>query len=36
MYTPGPAMSFFTCFCDFAQNEHFTNSAVSPNFAMSN
>jgi hypothetical protein len=28
-------MSFFTCFCDFAQNEHFTSSAVSPNFAMS-
>src|SRR5262249_11260221 len=33
MYTPGPAMSFFTCFCDLPQNEHFNNSPVSPNFA---
>ena len=33
MYTPGPAMSFFTCFCDLPQNEHFRRSE-SPNFAM--
>src|SRR5262249_35656984 len=30
MYTPGPAMSFFTCFCDFPQNEHFSRSPPSP------
>src|SRR5678816_3232173 len=34
MYTPGPAMSFFTCFCDFPQKEHFTRSPPSPNLAM--
>src|SRR5689334_25346683 len=33
MYTPGPAISFLTCFCDFPQNEHFTRSLDSPNFA---
>jgi len=33
MYTDGPAMSFFTCFCVLPQKEHFTSSAVSPNFA---
>src|SRR3989442_1803482 len=33
MYTPGPAMSFLTCFCDFPQNEHFSRSPPSPNFA---
>src|SRR5437588_13105457 len=33
MYTPGPAMSFFTCFCDFPQKEHFSRSE-SPNLAM--
>src|SRR5205085_5643224 len=33
MYTPGPAMSFFTCFWDFPQKEHFRRSE-SPNFAM--
>src|SRR6202043_469 len=31
--TPGPAMSFFTCFCDFPQKEHFSRSE-SPNLAM--
>ena len=30
MYTPGPAMSFLTCFCDFPQNEHFSRSPPSP------
>src|SRR5579859_6725254 len=30
MYTPGPAMSFFTCFCDFPQNEHLSRSPPSP------
>jgi len=30
MYTPGPAMSFFTCFWLFPQNEHFSRSEVSP------
>src|SRR5205085_1287781 len=34
MYTPGPAMSFFTCFWDLPQNEHFRRSE-SPNFAIS-
>src|SRR6478735_904736 len=33
MYTPGPAMSFLTCFCDLPQNEHFSSSPLSPNFA---
>src|SRR5947209_696502 len=33
MYTPGPAMSFFTCFCDLPQKLHFTRSPPSPNFA---
>src|SRR5947209_17395840 len=33
MYTPGPAMSFFTCFCDLPQNEHFSSSPPSPNLA---
>jgi hypothetical protein len=32
MYTPGPAMSFLTCFCDFPQKEHFRRSE-SPNLA---
>src|SRR4051794_4212939 len=30
MYTPGPAMSFFTCFCDLPQNEHLSRSPPSP------
>src|SRR3954471_16957776 len=30
MYTPGPAMSFLTCFCDLPQNEHFSRSPPSP------
>src|SRR6059036_1658886 len=33
MYTPGPAISFLTCFCDLPQKEHFSRSE-SPNFAM--
>src|SRR4030081_1418892 len=33
MYTPGPAMSFLTCFWLFPQNEHFSRSPPSPNFA---
>src|SRR6266540_180769 len=33
MYTPGPAMSFLTCFCDLPQKEHFSRSE-SPNFAI--
>ena len=33
MYTPGPAMSFFTCFWLFPQKEHFSRSD-SPNFAI--
>src|SRR5436190_10069170 len=33
MYTPGPAISFLTCFCDFPQNEHLTRSLDSPNLA---
>src|SRR4051812_29623211 len=33
MYTPGPAISFFTCFCDLPQNEHFRSSPPSPNLA---
>src|SRR2546423_5287410 len=35
MYTPGPAMSFFTCFCDLPQKEHFSRSPPSPNLATS-
>src|SRR5688500_11159493 len=34
MYTPGPAISFLTCFCDLPQNEHFNRSAPSPNLAI--
>src|SRR6266568_5945813 len=30
MYTPGPAMSFLTCFWLLPQNEHFSRSAPSP------
>ncbi|GGM72111.1 hypothetical protein GCM10007977_087310 [Dactylosporangium sucinum] len=30
IYTPGPAMSFFTCFCDLPQKEHFSRSPPSP------
>ena len=26
-------MSFFTCFCDFPQNEHLSSSPESPNLA---
>src|SRR3954454_10942910 len=33
MYTPGPAMSFLTCFCDLPQKLHFSSSPVSPNLA---
>src|SRR5512144_600347 len=33
MYTPGPAMSFLTCFCDLPQKLHLSSSPVSPNFA---
>src|ERR1700688_2518206 len=33
MYTPGPAMSFLTCFWLFPQNEHFSRSPPSPNLA---
>src|SRR5436853_6801559 len=33
MYTPGPAMSFLTCFWLFPQKEHFSRSPPSPNFA---
>src|ERR1700742_223548 len=33
MYTPGPAISFLTCFWLFPQNEHFSRSPPSPNFA---
>src|SRR3954447_8143881 len=35
MYTPGPAINFFTCFCDLPQNEHFSSSPPSPNLATS-
>src|SRR5687768_15061357 len=34
MYTPGPAISFLTCFCDLPQNEHFSRSPPSPNLAI--
>src|SRR5262245_32595605 len=30
MYTPGPAMSFLTCFWLLPQNEHLSRSAPSP------
>src|SRR5271165_3389291 len=30
IYTPGPAMSFLTCFWLFPQNEHFSRSPPSP------
>ncbi len=30
MYTPGPAMSFLTCFWLLPQKEHFSRSAPSP------
>src|SRR4029077_3880059 len=33
MYTPGPAMSFLTCFWLFPQKEHLSRSPPSPNFA---
>src|SRR5438067_3138553 len=33
MYTPGPAISFFTCFWLFPQKEHFSRSPPSPNLA---
>src|SRR5437588_12921494 len=33
MYTPGPAISFLTCFWLLPQNEHFSRSPPSPNFA---
>src|SRR6187399_2157469 len=33
MYTPGPAISFLTCFWLFPQNEHLSRSPPSPNFA---
>src|SRR3954465_15974924 len=33
MYTPGPAISFLTCFCDLPQKEHFSSSPESPNLA---
>src|SRR3954452_1459394 len=33
MYTPGPAISFLTCFCDLPQKLHFTRSLDSPNLA---
>src|SRR6201992_4113064 len=34
IYTPGPAMSFLTCFWLFPQNEHFSRSPPSPMRAM--
>src|SRR6476469_8643099 len=36
MYTPGPAMSFLTCFWLFPQNEHLSRSPPSPNLATAN
>src|ERR1041385_5713880 len=33
MYTPGPAISFFTCFWLFPQKEHFSRSPPSPHLA---
>src|SRR4051812_9119053 len=35
MYTPGPAMSFFTCFWLFPQKEHLSRSPPSPMRAKS-
>src|SRR5919205_3154829 len=35
MYTPGPAMSFLTCFWLFPQKEHLSRSPPSPMRAMS-
>src|SRR3954449_2661677 len=35
MYTPGPAISFLTCFCDLPQKLHFSSSPPSPNLATS-
>src|SRR5436190_11751369 len=35
MYTPGPAISFLTCFWLLPQNEHLSSSPVSPNLATS-
>src|SRR5215208_485612 len=35
MYTPGPAISFLTCFWLFPQNEHLSRSPPSPMRAMS-
>jgi hypothetical protein len=35
MYTPGPAMSFFTCFWLFPQKEHLSRSPPSPIRGMS-
>src|SRR5687767_7085683 len=35
MYTPGPAMSFLTCFCDLPQKLHLRSSPPSPNLATS-
>src|SRR6476469_4398185 len=35
MYTPGPAISFLTCFWLFPQNEHLSRSPPSPNLATS-
>src|SRR3990172_5269448 len=34
MYTPGPAMSFLTCFCDLPQKLHLRSSPPSPNLAI--
>src|ERR1700746_2957176 len=34
MYTPGPAISFLTCFWLFPQKEHFSRSPPSPNLAI--
>src|SRR3954464_10654878 len=35
MYTPGPAISFLTCRCDFPQKEHSSCSLVSVGRAIS-
>ena len=34
MYTPGPAISFLTCFGLLPQNEHLSRSPLSPMRAM--
>ena len=34
MYTPGPAMSCWTCFWLLPQNEHLSRSALSPILAI--